>query len=57
MNTNDNERSQEQYDCEITRPVRILTLADDFESGTDEDLGTDPYNTGCIRIARSLSSR
>jgi len=44
-------------DSQITRTMMVLTLATDGLFDEDEDVGTDPYNTGIERVQRKWPAK
>jgi hypothetical protein len=44
--TEQNNVTQDQGDCDITRPVSILTLVDDPSPVAEKKMDGDPYNNG-----------
>ena len=49
MNDQEIEPTQDPRDIEVTMPLTILSLIEDTALGTEEDVGFDPYNTGCYK--------
>lgn len=48
----ENALSQDSSDCEATRPMVILRLAEEPLYDTSEKRGVNPYNTGRFEIER-----
>lgn len=57
MSDAENPLINDRYDLEITMPLAVLTLMADPLPCPEENIGIDPYNTGCLEVAKTWPSR
>ena len=49
MNDQKSEPTQDECDIEVTMSEPILSVIEEIAVGTEENVGFDPYNTGCYK--------